>query len=516
MNRHFERLMQLFLVFCISAFCQTINITGTVVDSITSQGITKALVKLVEYPQCTTRTAANGSFSLSGNIVGILNDTKTFTSSFLNEINLRGNTLLLKNVISSSPIIVDIFSVNGSRIYHAEKAAPLEGKITFQNLWKATGIYFIKLQINGIQHVLSGFGTNKEALVPNFLTSGIVNNAAKKNATYTLQVLASGYAAKNINLTGPTVNAGFIRLSAPKLNAGTGNTYKPQYLTNVTGGGAFPDISNGYTCNCDGTGATDATACLQNAINQAYTLNKPLLIPYTSGFYKIGRVLQVKVSMIGIGAGMPTIKQANTCGQSSCSGLQLVRNMSGWIYNLHIVGTYTGASGSGEWAHNILVGGDTAGVTIKGCLLENPMGDNISDGYEGYGKSKNVIVDNNTMNTPRRCNFSLTGLDDGWVFTNNVLLYTANYVNPIDLEPDNEACYITNVEIGYNKITSTGAGQQYYHEILKMTAYFDKTPGGNIYAHHNYGTWGVKFASVDPQWTNVVNANNVAGSTVPK
>jgi hypothetical protein len=106
---------------------------------------------------------------------------------------------------------------------------------------------------------------------------------------------------------------------------GTGYNYMASYVK-VTGGGMMPDTTNGYTCDCDGTGVTDVTSCLQAALNTAASLGKPLLIPYTTGYYKISNQLNVNCSVIGIG-GTPTIKQV-----SDAHGLRLVANMTGWIY----------------------------------------------------------------------------------------------------------------------------------------------------------------------------------------
>ena len=170
---------------------------------------------------------------------------------------------------------------------------------------------------------------------------------------------------------------------------GTGLDFKPTFV-NVTGGGAMPDTTDGVIAVCDGTGATDVTDILQMFLDSAATAGKPLLIPATDGFYKITERLFVNTSVMGIG-GMPTIKQTGkrigTESNSKYQGLCLVADMTGWIYNLHMVGTYDGVSkevmDDGEYAFNISLRA-VNGVTIMNNILETPQGDNISnDGAPG-------------------------------------------------------------------------------------------------------------------------------------
>ena len=308
--------------------------------------------------------------------------------------------------------------------------------------------------------------------------------------------------------------------SAPA-KTGTGFNFTPTFLK-VTGGGAMPDTTDGYTCDCDGTGVTDATACLQAALDSANSLGKPLLIPYTDGYYKISDRLRVNCSVMGIG-GMPTIKQTSDVSQA----LLLVDDMTGWIYNLHITGTYDGTPypmQNKEYAHNIALRG-VNGVTISNNLLETPQGDNIGDDGGANNAVRNVIITNNTLLDPWRCNISASGVVDRCAIMNNVLTYNSQYVDPIDLEPYQPSSWITNFEIGYNDIQSPmppkNDATHFYEAIVQITAWFDPTPGGNVINHHNYGTWGAPFNNVTgyqggtSTWTNILNLNNAEGDTIP-
>jgi chitodextrinase len=304
---------------------------------------------------------------------------------------------------------------------------------------------------------------------------------------------------------------------------GTGYNYTPSYVS-VTGGGAMPSTANGYTCNCDGTGATDATACLQTALNTAASQGKPLLIPATSNYYLVNGTLQVNTSVIGIN-GMPTLRQTTTTPFTSV--LRLVNNMTGWISNLHIIGSYSGSgNGSTEYNHLINCGG-VNGVTISGNLLEKALGDCVTENAQEADANacRNVLVTNNTMLNPWRCNVSFNNVTDRWAIMNNYMTYYTSYVNPVDIEPWRAAAYVTNVEVGYNNIISPNPewqdGSHFYDAVVKVTAWFDNTPGGNVYIHHNYGDWGVPimaeagYQGSASTWFNVVSTNNVEGTTPP-
>ena len=311
---------------------------------------------------------------------------------------------------------------------------------------------------------------------------------------------------------------------------GTGFDFKPSFV-NVTGGGAMPDTTDGVIAICDGTGATDVTNALQMYLDSAAAEGKPLLIPATDSFYMITERLFVNTSVMGIG-GMPTIKQTGkrigTESNSKYQGLCLEAGMTGWIYNLHLVGTYDGvdkfAQEDGEYAYNISLKA-VDGVTIMNNILETPQGDHIANDGSPGGPIRNVLITNNNLINAWRCGISATANTDNWAFMNNYMIYHSQYVNPIDLEPHQESSLITNFEVGYNKVDapegSYTSDEHYYDCVFKVTGWFDQTPGGNIFSHHNWGEWGVKwtkqagFSGGASDWYNVEDLNNVGGDTIP-
>lgn len=516
-----KRLIQILLVLYISAGAQTFNLTGTIVDSVNSQGIANALVKIIEVPKCTTKTSANGSFTLSYTSGISMSPISSYDSK---EITLKGNALFITGVQPSTQILVEIYNCQGSRTRYFQMASGPNSTIACSDLWKTSGWYLIKVRMEGKDYSISGIGMNRSFFPgmqndrASFLSGDEQKRGlAKASAGYTLSVSATGYVIKQISITVTTGSQGTIRLvKPPKVNTGTGTNYPASYATTVTGGGAMPDIATGYSCSCDGTGATDASACLQTAANTARTQSKPLLIPATTGFYKITRAITIYGSVIGTG-GMPTIKQTATGGNNSCAGLMLAANMTGWIYNLHIIGSYGAGGGGGEWAPNIGIN-QANGVTIRGCLLENPMGDNIFDCQSKPVGSRNVLIDGNTLVNPYRCSVALTGIADRWVIINNIANKPNTNGSAFDWEPNEEASYITNIELAYNKVSSV------FYPTTNVNGWFDSTPGKDIFVHHNYGSWpaGKPFAVVSTymsggvKWTNVVNTKNVMGNSVPQ
>ena len=265
-------------------------------------------------------------------------------------------------------------------------------------------------------------------------------------------------------------------------------------------------------------------------LDSAAAEGKPLLIPATDSFYMITERLFVNTSVMGIG-GMPTIKQTGkrigTESNSNYQGLCLEADMTGWIYNLHLVGTYDGinkdAGADGEFAFNISLRG-VNGVTIMNNILETPQGDNISDDGAPEKPVRNVLIKNNSMTNPWRCSISISGIADSWAILNNFITWHSQYVGPIDFEPNKELSLVTNIEFGYNDVYSPELEWQnegHYEAIFKPNGWFDQTPGGNIFSHHNWGEWGVQwtkekgYQGAESAWYNVEALNNVEGDTIP-
>jgi hypothetical protein len=340
-------------------------------------------------------------------------------------------------------------------------------------------------------------------------TAGTYHVVAKSNADQTKTATAT-----------LTVNAGSATDPIPTA-VGTGSRHNPQSITTVTGAGPMPSTTGAPVAACAGNGTTDDTTCLQNAINAAASAGKPLLIPTTSSYYRITNRLTVTTSLIGTG-GMPTIKTANTNTNYLGDVLMLPKTFTGWIYNLHLVGTFSGTgSSAGEWAHTIDLG-CVSNVSIVGNLLEKASGDGIGTDQchtEVSGTATNVLIENNTIKDTWRCSVALIWNSNYWVIRDNVFDKQVNYVSGIDFELEGTST-ANSVEVLYNKFVmnntvpysaSRGADGK---AVSAWQVTGNSAPGGNIYVHHNYGTFGTGFWMWGGSgWGYVTQFSNVAGSS---
>jgi hypothetical protein len=220
-----SRVVFIALFLCLSASAQTVNITGTVVDSSTSSGITGATVTLVELPGITATTASNGAFTLSGTATSLVSPQLIAVSN--PTIDIKENSLTISGLSYSSPAMVDVFSSNGARILHTVKQAGKDGNILVDNLWQTKGLYYIKLRINGTDRVITSLGTSsinpKSLLRPG-------SSLGKTAADYTLRVTKTGYITKNIIITSLTTGAGTIRLNQDQEQTGVWKDVNPAGL----------------------------------------------------------------------------------------------------------------------------------------------------------------------------------------------------------------------------------------------------------------------------------------------
>ncbi len=343
----------------------------------------------------------------------------------------------------------------------------------------------------------------------------------------TLLALSAFAAASHPGGTAAARSSGLARGPAATAQvAGTGTAFRPAFLTHVTGGGPMPSwTSDVVTASCHGDGVADDTACLQAAADAARDRRRPLVIPATAAFYRIVGPITVHGSVGGVG-GMPTIRQTST---SATWGAQkmliLAHGMTGWIHRLHLVGTFDGANAVTEHGHQIDVG-TVDGVTIRGNLLEDAMGDAIStdvSAFDGGRLGRNVLVDGNTIRNPYRCAVALAYHQQDWVITNNVIEKPVNYVSGIDIEPE-KGGVVRRVEIAYNRFVmddrrpnpARGADGR---AVFGWRVPDPPTPtaGGDYYIHHNYGTFGAGFSGFgNGGWGPIHQASNVEGPAVPR
>lgn len=276
-----------------------------------------------------------------------------------------------------------------------------------------------------------------------------------------------------------------------------GDTYAPieYYLSNITkadDGGAvievngvkffhdFNKIVNVSYYGAKGDGLFDNF----NVFKKAIDLNIPVEITGSEQFYYIGGRLTLKNSILGVNN--PIIKtsiDANNFYQPDngptvldrYTAFSIVNKISDefwFIDGLTIDGQYDGIHGHQtspagtvltEFEHNIHISA-SKNIVIQNCVLKNPVGDNIylgrntaNQGDSVLDYCENIIIRNNTMTNPYRCNIAFVSVKQCEVYE-NICDKTWEYVKPFDLEPNggDRRLICRNINIYSNSITFTG------------------------------------------------------------
>ncbi|HYD40965.1 MAG TPA: right-handed parallel beta-helix repeat-containing protein [Anaeromyxobacter sp.] len=193
-----------------------------------------------------------------------------------------------------------------------------------------------------------------------------------------------------------------------------------------------------------GDGVTDDTA----AFRAAAATRKVVRVTRTPAFYRISGTVRLYASLEGDGS-MPRIRMAGANGTEAYSMFAIL-DYTGpglTISGVHLHGGWDGSGTAGEWSHNILVKG-SRNVTVEKNILERPYGDNILLGGEGNPTpSENVVIRDNQLLEPRRCNVALIS-SRHVLITRNTIRKLNNYVSAIDLEPNptpNDAVWDTRI-----------------------------------------------------------------------
>ena len=352
------------------------------------------------------------------------------------------------------------------------------------------------------------------------------------DSTTTVRAIAakSGMTNSSVASATYTLNAGS--------GTGTGGTFGASYVT-VSGAGTMPSLAGLPTADsCQGVAAGSAmTTCLQGVLDSAATNGKEAVVingPYT---YQTDGTLFSRVGLIGQGSTQPIIYRSTSTYPEAIIMYKGFRGVTGvspgpinniWVYNLHLKGNYTGCNGTYEGTlsacdqshegQQAIMLGSGSNYTIKGNYIELPSADCIGDGRQpdddshGYGDIHNVLVDGNTCVNPYRVTIALTGSSANWLITNNVLSKTTGQVNwPIDIEPNNNARRVNDIEIGHNTITSghPSSGEQGTAVSTGFGGACGSGCPGNpsrLFMHDNHGSWNSTAGSCNGFW--VVHASD--------
>jgi hypothetical protein len=249
-----------------------------------------------------------------------------------------------------------------------------------------------------------------------------------------------------------------------------------------------------------GDGVTDDTA----AFTTAAATQKNLRIAKPPVHYKLTGRVRVYGSVVGDGS-MPEIRMYGADGQETHTIFE-VRDYTGTglvFSGLHLDGQWDQVSADGEWSHLIAIKG-SKNVTIENNLLERPYGDCILLGGEGDpSPSENIVIQDNQMDQPRRCDVALISAKNVSI-EQNVIRKENGYVSAIDLEPNpNGIDFDQDVSISNNEFHVLGAAIMLYRPP-------GNPPSGGVTISGNTGDAGV-FFYVPPSsgsWGQVTLSNN--------
>lgn len=197
-----------------------IRITGTVVDSATSQSISGASVVLVENTAISTTTALNGTFTLTGTATRARFSPPTISKdNAALHARVQKNGLIIDNGNIGGVVSVEVFSGNGVCVYRKSIVIPASGTALFNDIPAARGICFARIQSANTELILPHFGLMNSGAASKTQPreSGSLNRAS---AAYTIRISKTGYLTKSVQVNGDTADAGTIRLVAEQEQTG--------------------------------------------------------------------------------------------------------------------------------------------------------------------------------------------------------------------------------------------------------------------------------------------------------
>jgi len=192
-----------------------------------------------------------------------------------------------------------------------------------------------------------------------------------------------------------------------------------------------------------GDGKTDDTAALQ----KAHEAGMPVYYPKAPEFYRITSTISVRGSVFGENAQIRFTQD----GSGRTTIFKVIRNESPIEFSgLVLDGEYrTGANS--EFSHGIELYA-AKDIHIHRNIIQNVYGDCVYLGsYQSAFACTNVVIENNFLSNPRRCNVAVVCASDVMI-RDNLISKVNDYVCAIDLEPNrNGFDYVQNVSVVGNK-----------------------------------------------------------------
>ena len=272
-----------------------------------------------------------------------------------------------------------------------------------------------------------------------------------------------------------------------------------------------------------GDGVADDTA----AFRSAAATGKNLFVPAPPVAYRLTGVVQIQSSVYGDGS-MPEIRMDGSDGdpdQGTTHNIFLVQGYQGpglVLNGLHLNGQWDGSGTNGEWAHGVNINA-SSNVTVQFCNIERAYGDDVFVGSFSTTVSNNIVVQNNTLSNPRRCNVAVNNAT-GVTIRNNSVVKTGTYVAAIDLEPDPLGFqFVRGVSIDGNAFNVVA--QEYGAGAISLNSPSGNPSSGDVSVTNNRGTWVPAYSYMDVvsgsgglvgivphlSWYNVTASNDTQG-----
>ena len=243
-----------------------------------------------------------------------------------------------------------------------------------------------------------------------------------------------------------------------------------------------------------GDAVTDDTA----AFRSAAATGKKLFVPKPPVAYKLTGFITIQNSVYGDGS-MPLIRMYGADGDPDQGHTHNIFYISGYqgpglvINGLHLDGQWDGGANA-EYSMGVNIA-SSSNVTIQNCNIERAYGDDVFVSAFAEPMSKNIVIQNNTLGSPRRCNVAINGAVNVTI-KNNVINKTGTYVTAVDLEPDPLGFqYVRGVTIDNNVFNV--AAQEYYAGAISVNNPDGNPSSGDVSITNNRGIWTPTAAYMD-------------------